>query len=34
METEGQGGGGGGIESVLKSLLCTLASAQNSPVKL
>ena len=33
METEGQGGGGG-IERVLKSLLCTLASAQNSPVKL
>ena len=32
METEGQGGGC--IESVLKSLLCTLASAQNSPVKL
>ena len=32
METEGQGGGG--IERVLKSLLCTLASAQNSPVKL
>ena len=32
METEGRGGGG--IERVLKSLLCTLASAQNSPVKL
>ena len=32
METEGQGRGG--IESVLKSLLCTLASVQNSPVKL
>ena len=31
METEGRGGG---IESVLKSLLCTLASAQNTPVKL
>lgn len=31
METER---GGGGIESVLKSLLCTFISTQNSPVKL